>query len=214
LALSRWLERLRERLISCDELNKADLIFVLAGHRNRKIYGARLLRDGWAASVLMSTENPGYIATVLEQEVASRWEPTSQVWQRVHDATRLSPPGTGYFFAKFDCSEWVVEPIVTRWFGTLSEINALAGWLSRHASIRSLLIVSSAMHSKRIGMCCRRLIPTKCSVRIIAVPVDQASSDPALPRERTGARRILAEWAKVILYWFVLPLYPRPSGAR
>jgi hypothetical protein len=135
------------------------------------------------------------------------------VWERVHDASKLPQPGTGHFFANFDSAEWLVEPISTHLFGTLSEIKALAAWLSRHATIRSLLIVSSATHSKRIQMCCRRLLPGRCGTRVIAVPVEQASSEPALPRERTGIRRTLAEWAKVLLYRFVLPFYRKPTDA-
>ena len=207
--VSALCERLRERLIRCDDLQNADLIFVLAGHRNRKIFGARLFRDGWASSLLMSTENPSYIARVLEQEVSSRWQPDNHVWQSVHDASKFVLPRSGYFFVRFDSKGWVVEPILTQWFGTLSEIKALASWLSRRPATRSLLIVSSATHSRRIRMCCERLLPRMRSFRIIAVPVDQASSDAPFPREGTGSRRLLAEWSKVLLYWFLLPFYRR-----
>lgn len=184
---------------------------MIAGHRNRKIYGARLLREGWASRVLMSTENPGYIARVLEQEAGSTWQPGNAVWRQVHAASKLPQPASGYFFVDLDSERWLVEPIPIGWFGTLSEVKALSGWLMRHPAIGSLLIVSSATHLRRIRMCCERFIPKRCRVRMIAVPTDQAQLGATLPRERTGLSRILAEWVKVVLYWLVLPFHKRPS---
>ena len=214
MRVSRWFERLRERLIQCDEMERADLIFVLAGHRNRKIYGARLFRDGWAQRVLMSTTNPGYIARVLEQELASAEDPGNEVWKRVHETSILPQPARGHFFVSLDSAQWLVEPISVHWFGTLSEMKALGGWLSREAPTRSLLIISSAIHSKRIRICCEAFIPGRCRVKIIAVPVDQGQSRATLPFEPISMRRIVSEWAKVLLYRAVLPFYEAPRSTN
>ena len=61
--------RLRGFLTDVDDLDRSDLIFVLAGRRDRKVHGARLFGDGWAPRLVMSTTNPQYIARVLTREV-------------------------------------------------------------------------------------------------------------------------------------------------
>jgi hypothetical protein len=211
---SDWCRHLHARLIQSDGLEKADLVFVLAGHRVRKVYCARLFRDGWAPRVLMSTGNPPYIAQVLEREVMPARAQSVQAWAQVHDATTLPSPSEGHFFASLGSEEWSVEPIAAGWFGTLSEIKALAAWLEQRPSIHSLLIVSSGMHLKRVRMCCRRLLPQDRKVRLIAVPADVVDvSAHGGMREREGPYRICLEWSKVLLYCAVLTLSGRPRGS-
>lgn len=125
---------LRERLVQSDRLEESDAIFVLAGHRNRKVFGARLFRDGWASNILMSTGNPPYIARVLEVEVeaADTSARASARLSQIQEASRLPPPPHGHFFACFSENGWSVESIPIGWLGTLSEIKALADWLRQH----------------------------------------------------------------------------------
>lgn len=202
--LSRWVERLHARLIRSDRLEKADLIFVLAGHPIRKVYGARLLLEGWAPQVLMSTGDPPYIARILEREVAPRGRARVDI-----QATANRPsPSRGHFFAWLNGPEWSVEPISPGWLGTLGEIKALGRWLQQRPSIRSVLIVSVGMHLRRAEMCCRRLLPQGCRIRLIAVPTD-AEDVAAGGREHEGPYHVLREWSKLFLYFIILALLVR-----
>lgn len=204
--LGAWLERLRGRLVKADELQKADLIFVLAGHRNRKVYGARLFRDLWAPCLLMSTGDPRYIARVLQHEVPSSTLQNEKAWRQIQEAAALPSPREGQFFACLNGKGWSVEPIGVGWFGTLSEIKALSRWLEANQEIRSLLVVSDGMHLKRLRMCCRRLLPRERAVYFIMVPRESfAGSGLGGPPPREGLRQILLEWAKVIVYGGLLP---------
>jgi hypothetical protein len=209
-ALPRWARSMRLRLVQADSLANSDLIFVLAGHRNRKVFGVRLLRDGWASRILLSTGDPPYIARVLEQELqASAW-PNRQDWSHIHDVANRPSPSAGQFFAFLDNTGWSVQQIPIQGLGTLSEIKALAAWLQQRPAIRSLLIVSAATHLKRAGMCCRRLLPASCRVRLIAVPPQIADGSPLTGRApREDSRTILLEWGKVILYRVVLAFCSR-----
>jgi len=42
--------------------------------------------------------------------------------------------------------------------GTLTEIVALARWLSANPGVQSLMIISNETHLRRIRMCCRSLL--------------------------------------------------------
>lgn len=212
-ALPRWAEFMRLPLVQADSLANSDLIFVLAGHRNRKVFGVRLLRDGWAPKILLSTGDPPYIARVLEQELQATVWSNQQDWPDVHDVALRPSPAAGQFFAFLDNTRWSVQQIPIQGLGTLSEIKALAAWLQQRPAIRSLLVVSAATHLKRAGMCCRRLLPANCRVRLIAVPPQIADGSPLAGRApREDSRTILLEWGKVILYRAVLAFCSRTRG--
>jgi hypothetical protein len=209
-AFSELWKQLHRHLVQSDDLDKADLIFVLAGHRNRKVYGARLFRDAWAPRILMSTGNPPYIARVLEREVPTTALQSAEVWAQVRDTAGRPSPQRGQFLAGLDETHWSVEQIPAGWMGTLSEIKALARWLERRPWICSLLVVSAGMHLKRLEMCCRQLLPRHCKIRLVAVPSEAAdcSALGGMP-PREGPREILLECVKVILYRGVLALAER-----
>jgi hypothetical protein len=196
---------LRERLLRAETLETADLIFVLAGHRNRKVYGARLFRESWAPQILMSTGDPPYIARVIQKELENTTLVDPHVWTRIHETASIPSLREGQFFVGLDSHQWFIEPIRVKWFGTLSEIKALAQWLQQRPLIRTLLVVSAGMHLRRVSMCCRQLLPHHCQVRLIAVPegMPELFAKGEQPRLETG-RRILLEWVKLISYCLVL----------
>jgi hypothetical protein len=196
---------LRERLLRAETLENADLIFVLGGQRNRKVYGARLFRERWAPQILMSTGDPPYIARVIQKELDHTALVDPLVWNRIHETASLPSLKEGQFFVGLDSHQWLIEPIRVKWFGTLCEIKALAQWLQQRPLIRTLLVVSAGMHLRRVSMCCRQLLPRHCQVRLIAVPegMRELYAKGEQPRLETG-RRILLEWAKLISYYFVL----------
>lgn len=206
---SVW-KKLGRPLFRSDALEKADLIFVLAGHRNRKLHAAELFRDGWAPRVLMSTGNPAYIAQVLDQRLPNSVPPNPQVRSQLRETIGAGDPPSRQYFSYLDNSEWSTQPIPAGLFGTLSEIRALAHWLEQRPSIRLILIVSAGMHLKRVEFCCQRLLPEGCRLRFIAVPA--AGPDPRATPSEEAPRRILLEWLKVIGYQVLLGFSKRPPG--
>ena len=194
--LSRQCQRALRRWLSQSEpLERADLIFVLAGHRSRKVFGAILFCAKWAPGVLMSTSDPTYIARVLNREMGAS----------VIDEKDPTSPLQGHFFAHYDRHRWSVHPVSLGRLGTLSEMKALASWVRRDANIRSVVIVSAGIHLRRVRMCCQRLLP-RHSVRLVAVSIDEASLVARHEQpEREGPTSLLVECGKVLLYGALLP---------
>jgi len=205
-----WLQYLAAPLVPADRLEQADAIFVLGGHRIRKIFAARLFRDHWAPRLLMSTGVPSYIARVIESELPPAAFQRLESWREIHETGRQPDVFWGQRFVYVDAHQWAVIPIKSHVLGTLSELEALADWLVSHPEVRSLLIVSLAAHLRRVRLCCRRLFPRDCQVRLI--PATMSARDLAElgeAAERDGVERITLEWSKLILYALVLPFRRR-----
>jgi len=214
-AFPRWLEWLHRILFRSDPIERADLIFVFAGHRSRKFWAVRLFHEGWAPRVLISTGDPPYIARLVRREIGHSGVPDEQIWTDIANTAALPSPQMGQFFVCLDDKEWSVEQISVGWFGTLSETEALAQWLERHPSIRSLLIVSVGIHLRRVEMCCQQLIPQYCRIRLVAVPphVADLTGREQTP-EHIATRGILLEWVKVLMYRGILLLRGRHRKSR
>jgi uncharacterized SAM-binding protein YcdF (DUF218 family) len=94
-----------------------------------------------------------------------------------------------------------------RRFGTLSEIRALKAWLAKRSEIKSLLIVSSGFHLRRVRLCCRAVLPRYLSVRFLA-----AAESGLGPRSDSWWRNprsraiVLCELPKLLLYRVMLSL--------
>lgn len=127
--------------------------------------------------------------------------------------SRELPPPQRHFFAFFQGQQAVVEHIPPGRFGTLTEIKALARWLGDHPAIRSVLVVSSASHLRRVRMCCRFLLNPQLQLSFLAphsglgrgVPSGSNADVPAPgqpDRESVGAH--VLEFFKLIVYWFLL----------
>jgi hypothetical protein len=89
--------------------------------------------------------------------------------------------------------------VLPRRFGTLTEIDALARWLSEHPDIGSVLIVSSDSHLRRIRTCCRSLLNAGVNLAFLAAPF--------APEENSAlasAKEDLLELFKFAIYWFLL----------
>ncbi|HKV25984.1 MAG TPA: hypothetical protein VJN93_15430 [Candidatus Acidoferrum sp.] len=207
---------MRLSLMRGDALEKADVIFVLAGHRNRKVYAAELFGQGWASSVLMSTTNPAYIAQVLLNDPKTRERCGKAILQDLEGAARQPQPRTGHYFAFADAKRWRVERISAGVFGTLKEVRALGKWLCRTPEAREILVVSAAMHLRRVEACCRKLLPAERSVRMIAVPEEETNREGTKREEtRSGAglaevRKTMVECGKLSAYAAILVGVRRP----
>ncbi|HLH06331.1 MAG TPA: hypothetical protein VKW78_03765 [Terriglobales bacterium] len=206
--LSQIRDSLRRKLIVADSLEKADLIFVLAGHTSRKVYAVRLFRDAWAPQLLVSTSDPPYIARLLERELALR-NPESEPWASIHKTATLAARPEDFVFASLDAKAWAIEKLPYMRLGTLREIVSLGAWLRRRPLIRSVLIVSLGMHLKRVRLCCQRLLPPDRKLRFIAVPEHLADlRSRTETARRAGLNSVLLECVKVALYSVLLAFWP------
>jgi hypothetical protein len=140
----------------------ADLIFVLAGRAVRKRFALELFRGGVAPRILFS---------VARFEVRGFRElPLPVAFDLLPVAQGVAAPERHFFVLFGDGATPQVERIKVRRFGTLREIEALAAFLDRRREIRSVIVVTSAVHIRRVALCCRVLLPRDVRFEMAAVP--------------------------------------------
>ncbi len=127
------------------------------------------------------------------------------------------PPPQRHYFVSFDGQDVHVEHVLPGRFGTLTEIAALSRWLDANPTIRSVIVISSAGHLRRVRMCCRSLLKTDTKLAYLASPVDTpelsvpetfgVSAEQELSDERVDPPSLwedLQELFKVTVYWVLL----------
>jgi uncharacterized SAM-binding protein YcdF (DUF218 family) len=200
--------RLHAWLSPADLPRPADLLFILAGRVHRKEYALELSRQGLAPQLLFSVGR-------FEIRRFSKMDlPVSL------DLLKLAqelPPPQRHYFVLFNRSAVQVEHVPPVRFGTLTEIEALARWLETHPEIRSILVISSAAHLRRIRMCCRALLSPKMEVTFLASPSSlpqsggganpsqsAAASKPGDAPDTGSMATDLQELLKLFVYWILL----------
>ena len=166
---------LRDWLTCADSLGPADLIFAMAGRQARKEYALELFEQGLAPRLLLS------VGRFEIRRLATLKLPVPV------DLLALAssiPPPQRHFFVGFEGGACQVERIPVRTFGTLNEIEALAGWLAGREEIRTLLIISSGVHLRRVRMCCRFLMRERLReglrIGFLAAPAAENGGDGKL----------------------------------
>jgi uncharacterized SAM-binding protein YcdF (DUF218 family) len=183
---------------------------VLAGRVSRKEYALELLRQGLAPRILFS---------VGRFEIRRFSKMALPVPLDLLKLAQELPPPQRHYFVFFYGQIVQVEHVPPRRFGTLTEIETLADWLSKNPDIRSVLLVSSETHLRRIRMCCRALLDPKVELAFLATPSSQAersdvaSSDPQTSQVQPAKRGPfgatkdeLLELFKVVVYWLLLKI--------
>ena len=185
------LQFLFDWLARADSPAHADAIFVLAGHKSRKVYAIRLLEQGMAPRLLLS---------VGRFEI--RRFPELGLPQTIDllEMAQSIPPPQRHFFILFENQQFTLQRIRVRTLGTLSEIDALADWLLAHPEISSLLVVSSGSHLRRLRMCCRRMLRRNVKCSFVATPEESGSMG-------SNRKAILLECFKIACYLVVLPFW-------
>jgi len=185
-----------------------DLIFVLAGLEKRKTYALELFHSGFAPQVLFSTaryEIRRFVNLPLPQRID------------LLKIVESIPPPMRHFLVHVTTGHFEVQRIPAKGLGTLREIEALARWLKTRPGINSLLIVSSAIHLRRLRLCSRALLPRSVKVLFIATPAEsQRREDSERWMEPSAWKSVVAELVKILCYSIVLPFLPvlRNSGAN
>ena len=131
-------------------------------------------------------------------------------------AQEVAPPQRHYF-AYFQGQEVQVEHVPPGPFGTLTEIEALARWLAAKPEIRSVLVISSDTHLRRIRMCCRALLNPEMEMSFLAAPLPMSSAPAAAESQQdypqseeiSAAALVLydlLELFKLSIYWVLLKI--------
>jgi hypothetical protein len=184
------LNRLYDWLAVSDECEKCDVIFVLAGRECRKHFALRLFQQRWAATLLLSVGR-FEIRRFSELEL-----PTSLDLSAIAAATE---PRRRHYFVTIRPGTASARGIAFSRFGTLREILAFSDWLWENPDIRSVTVVSSGFHLKRVRMCCRRLVPASTRLSFVAVP-DESLFRGHWWRDRKARKLVFLEVLKVAVY--------------
>lgn len=174
---------------------ETSVIFVLAGHKQRKVFALDLFRRGLAPVIVMGTGKPVFLANLVLEKLGAAMTLTP-VGRANLEAWASSPePVAGQFLAMFDGEDYAITTVPVARFGTLEEVAAFGAWLSSHPEVSSVNVVSYAMHLPRVKLCCRYLLPGRIRVRFTPVPL----SYPAEPMRR------IPEGVKLAVYSVILP---------
>jgi len=191
--------RLHPWLSPSEPPRPADLIFVLAGGMDRKNYAFELFRQSLAPAALFS---------VGRFEIRRFSKMALPVPLDLLEIAQPVPPPQRHYFVFFRGHTVHAERIPVQRFGTLTEVRALAGWLAQHPEIRSLLVVSTEAHLRRIRLCCRALLPQELHVTYVAAPpVHLRTPEQGAPPP--GRKADLRELLKLFVYWILLKLRKR-----
>ena len=193
--LTRSLEGLYDWLSAADRPGQADVIFVLAGRQSRKHYALELFGQGVAGTLLIS---------VGRFEIRKFAQLPFPVHLDMPAIARDTPPAFRHYFVSLHAGQAMVERIARGRFGTLSEIRALAAWLNTRPGVRSLLVVSSAPHLRRVRACCRALLAADLKLCFVPPPSDGWLARSRWWREPRARSVVLKEIAKLLIYWPLL----------
>ncbi len=163
----------------------SDCIFVLAGRHQRKLYGLDLWRRGFAPRLILS------VGRFEWRKYYHLGLPSDGGLKSLVDQT---PPSHRHFFV-FLNRESASSSLIRRGrFGTLSEARALAEQF-RNNGLESLLVVSSAIHLRRVALAFRRAFRSK-KIRLTFAAVPEAQQVPS---------EIWLELKKYLVYLFLWP---------
>ncbi len=186
-------------LVRADPPAHADTIFVLAGHKSRKVFAIGLLELGIARSILFSVGR--FEIRHFPELGLPRTIDLLQLAQSI-------PPPQRHFFVLFESHQFTAQRIPVRALGTLSEIDALADWLGARPGISSLIVVSSGLHLRRLRICCRVLIPRNMQVTFLAAAEENAALDKRNWWNDVSTRKmVLAECLKIACYLVFLSFW-------
>lgn len=176
---------------------------MLAGRHERKIYGIDLWHRGYAPELILS---------VGRFEWRSYYElglPADGGLKQLVDAT---PPRERHFFVRLRASHAESTLIEKGRLGTMTEGRALAAVL-RGGSIRSLMVVSTSIHLRRVALVFRQAFRgAGIELTFVAVPEDLSSLRRSDLRSIKEGRA--AVWREFKKYCYYRLIYSFSSGRR
>ncbi len=162
----------------------ADCIFVLAGRQERKAYGLKMWRFGYAPQLILSVgrfEWRKFRELNLESDGG------------LEACVAQTPPEKRHFLVRLDRQGAFCLAVRPGRLGTRSEARALARYL-KDLPVRSLLVVSSPVHLRRVALAFRRTF-RRSGIRLTFVAIPER-----LPLESAAARaQVWSEFGKYLL---------------
>jgi hypothetical protein len=187
---------LRNFLFQEDPPQPSDVIFVLAGRPERKVYGLQLLHQGIA---------PRLILSVGRFEVR-RMDGLGFKHLNLRELTSRLPPGQRHFFIDIvgDSRRVVVRSDAGK--GTYAELLSLSRYLEPDR-VNSLLLVSTSVHLGRVRHYCERIASlSDKKIRYVPVPEDLSSFRKAgWWKHRDHWTYVLSECAKLSISFLRRP---------
>lgn len=180
---------------------KAECIFVYAGRPERKSYGLKLFKEGYANCIIFSVgrfEWRGFLQLGLEQDGG------------LVKLVQKTPAQKRHFFIYMNELNVQCFLIVKGRLGTLSEARALAEFIQQK-DIKSLIIVSSAFHLRRAQDALKRYC-SQLKLRIIPVAAypDVVKADMNSLKNFRAFSAIAKECVKYAFY----KIFPLMDSAR
>jgi len=182
---------------------RSDLIFVLAGLPERKVYGLELFRKNFAPRLILSVGR-------FEVRKMARLG-----FERLNlrELAARRPPDQRHFFIDISADSQTVVPAENRQGGTFHELVALASYLGP-AAPKSLTLISTSIHLPRVEWCCGRINGLR-QRKLSYVPVPEELS--SFRRDGWWKRRshwsyLAAEYSKSVAYFFLFRDNDRNHG--
>ena len=184
----RWLY---DWLATSEVPRPCDVVFVLAGRECRKVFGLQLLNKCWTKTLLLS------VGRFEVRRFSSLKVPADFDLAGIASAVE---PRYRHYFVTMSAGGAEAARIPIGRLGTMSEIRAFSAWLKAHPAVRSVTVVSSGFHLRRIRMCCRRMIQDGVSLTFAAVPDEGEFSRDHWWRSANARRLVISELAKLAIY--------------
>jgi hypothetical protein len=167
----------------------ADCIFVMAGKQERKICGIKMWRIGFSDQLILSVDRFEW-RKFANLNLESDGGLVSLVPQ--------IPAPKRHFLVHLNHQQASCSLVAKSLFGTRSEARALAGYLCK-TSIRSLMVVSSPAHLRRVAIAFRRAFRKSGIDPIFVAVPEEVAFDSSTVRAQ-----IWAEFRKYLFYRFLL----------
>jgi len=189
------LQSVYDFLAKSDPLTSCDLVVALAGRLQRKSFAVSLFRQGIASRIILST------ARYEVRQTAAMLPEIAPELLAIRDATL---PAERHFWIDLSREHTTVSRANLTRNGTFEELQALAHRL-KSDPVRTLGLVSTSVHLRRVRFCCSR-IPffQQSKVLFWSVPENEA------PPRRNGwwkspkdCAYLCSELAKLVGYHLV-----------
>jgi DUF218 domain len=205
---TRILQWVYDRLAVSTSPTPADLIFVLAGKMERKEYGLKLYRAGFAQRLLLS---------VGRFEVSKMWRLDSRLATDLIAERGRTPPEQRHFFCLIDLRRTLIyKPDLPKW-NTYGEALALREYLAREP-VTSAIVVSTDIHIRRVALAFEKVF-RHSTVKFTYCAVPECWS--SVSKNQWWARRddrtyVIAETVKTAIYRVILllPEFAIRAGMR
>lgn len=169
-------------------LQRADLIHVLGGGKDRVDYGIDLVQEGYGSQILFTGAEPTINADYAREYALSLG---------VDAASIVNFPSAGA--------------------STYEEAVELAQYLAGTDPNLSVIVVSNPYHMRRVRWVFGRVLDARARVQYAAVPFDVASHKIRWWSHGPSRSMVVREYAKIVFYWLnygVIAARPLPTPHR